>query len=205
MNRKAFTLIELLVVIAIISILASILFPVFARAREKARMTSCMSNMRQLGMAFQMYAQDYDECWPKAPGAWGGNPGNGVYGGWVWYSSFGMPAQGYFDVTKGSIYPYVRNPQIYICPDDSTQSGCSFEENGLLCGLSLNTSTKPAECPVLIPERCGNLDSCNDGYFAINTDQVAMNHNDGANFCFADGHAKWEKWTVQQVWTACAP
>ncbi|MFO8079838.1 MAG: prepilin-type N-terminal cleavage/methylation domain-containing protein, partial [Armatimonadota bacterium] len=60
-HRRGFTLIELLVVIAIIAILAAILFPVFARAREKARQTSCLSNLKQLGLGMQMYAQDYDE------------------------------------------------------------------------------------------------------------------------------------------------
>src|SRR5438045_8254156 len=64
--RHAFTLIELLVVIAIIAILAAILFPVFARAREKARQASCQSNLKQIGIAFKMYVQDYDETWPNA-------------------------------------------------------------------------------------------------------------------------------------------
>jgi len=62
--RKGFTLIELLVVIAIIAILAAILFPVFARAREKARQTSCLSNVKELGLGLMMYVQDYDECFP---------------------------------------------------------------------------------------------------------------------------------------------
>jgi prepilin-type N-terminal cleavage/methylation domain-containing protein len=65
-RRNAFTLIELLVVIAIIAILAAILFPVFAHAREKARQTSCLSNAKQLGTATMMYVQDYDETYPKA-------------------------------------------------------------------------------------------------------------------------------------------
>src|SRR5476651_819462 len=67
-SRHGFTLIELLVVIAIIAILAAILFPVFARAREQARRTSCLSNMKQIGLALFMYAQDYDETLPERYG-----------------------------------------------------------------------------------------------------------------------------------------
>ena len=73
MRKQGFTLIELLVVIAIIAILASILFPVFARAREKARQTSCLSNMKQLGLACSMYAQDYDELLPTEDYNWNNN------------------------------------------------------------------------------------------------------------------------------------
>src|SRR5213082_1669007 len=66
--RRGFTLIELLVVIAIIAILAAILFPVFAQAREKARQTSCLSNIKQLGLSAMMYVEDYDETYPGGPG-----------------------------------------------------------------------------------------------------------------------------------------
>src|SRR5437667_8060368 len=69
-STKGFTLIELLVVIAIIAILAAILFPVFARAREAARKTSCLSNMKQLGLASNMYKQDYDECYADSRSFW---------------------------------------------------------------------------------------------------------------------------------------
>src|SRR5438309_4163016 len=84
-NRRAFTLIELLVVIAIIAILAAILFPVFAKAREKARQTSCLSNTKQIMLGQKMYVQDYDEQFVAQPGdsntgtvaaAAGGNPYN---------------------------------------------------------------------------------------------------------------------------------
>jgi len=102
-KHKAFTLIELLVVIAIIAILAAILFPVFAQAREKARATSCLSNMKQLGMALQMFAQDHDEYLPKA---WfNDEPDTSCPRCW-----------GYRDPMWGWDYvllPYVKNKQIY--------------------------------------------------------------------------------------------
>ncbi len=96
MKTKAFTLIELLVVIAIIAILAAILFPVFAQAREKARAISCVSNLRQLGTAYMMYIQDNDEMTDPG-GNWGGQNNNG----WA-----------------GPIYPYVKSNGAFVCPDD---------------------------------------------------------------------------------------
>lgn len=104
-TSHAFTLIELLVVIAIISILAAILFPVFAQAREKARQTSCLSNLKQIGTAALMYCQDYEERTPRN-----------------WYGDMGFEAttaQG--DLPErykwmDALQPYVRNTQIFTCP-----------------------------------------------------------------------------------------
>ena len=105
MRRTGFTLIELLVVIAIIAILAAILFPVFARAREKARQTSCLSNMKQIGLATLMYAQDYDETMPPYE---------------VQHGSSLARASSAYD----TIYPYVNNEQVFICPSgDYTWQG----------------------------------------------------------------------------------
>jgi len=96
-NRQSgFTLIELLVVIAIIAILAAILFPVFAKVREKARQTSCTSNMKQIGLGFVQYSEDYDETYP-------GTAHEGT--GWA-----------------GRLYPYIKSTGVYHCPDDPNSS-----------------------------------------------------------------------------------
>lgn len=97
-TRRAFTLIELLVVIAIIAILAAILFPVFAQAREKARQTSCLSNTKQLGLGIMQYVQDYDEVFPLALRT-------------NWATSWAVTTQ-----------PYVKSYDVYRCPDDSDSS-----------------------------------------------------------------------------------
>ena len=106
-DRRGFTLIELLVVIAIIAILAAILFPVFAQAREKARSGSCLSNVRQMGLAAVMYAQDYDEFYP---------------GMWQWspfairnHAQYILPGQTVHPETSCQTCPYVKNAQVFIC------------------------------------------------------------------------------------------
>jgi len=120
MDRKGFTLIELLVVIAIIAILAAILFPVFAQAREKARAISCLSNEKQMGLAYLMYTQDNDElgpcgiCWVDAP------PSIGSAGtGWAY-----------------PLYSYVKSTAAYKCPDD----GSTLGNGGVSYGINQNVS-----------------------------------------------------------------
>jgi prepilin-type N-terminal cleavage/methylation domain-containing protein/prepilin-type processing-associated H-X9-DG protein len=102
-RNAGFTLIELLVVIAIIAILAAILFPVFAQAREKARQTACLSNMKQIGLALSMYNQDYDETMPYA---FAQMPP--INGGTTWNIPFDM-----------QLLPYIKNEQIFRCNSDS--------------------------------------------------------------------------------------
>lgn len=106
-SRGAFTLIELLVVIAVIAILAAILFPVFAKVREKARQTSCLSNMNQIGKGLLQYVQDNNECLPAA-----------------WYGVDGGPSSANGNYKwMDAIYPYVKDTKVFTCPDDSGMDG----------------------------------------------------------------------------------
>lgn len=110
-SRPAFTLIELLVVIAIIAILAAILFPVFAQAREKARQASCMSNLRQVGIATLLYIQDYDETlFPWLEGDMMG------IRAWDGYTDFSAGFPPVYRANEGFLQPYMKNTQIEDCP-----------------------------------------------------------------------------------------
>lgn len=113
-NRFGFTLIELLVVIAIIAILAAILFPVFAAAREKARQTTCASNLRQIGLAMTQYVQDYDEVLPIAF-AIGANAATqpGCFGTY----NFSIAVYGQVWNWMDDVYPYVKSSGVFECPD----------------------------------------------------------------------------------------
>ncbi len=124
-RRSGFTLIELLVVIAIIAILAAILFPVFAQAREKARQTSCLSNIKQIGLATVMYVQDYDETFPMNL-----------------YFGQGGPAGMCLFPSYMALIPYEKNVQIYQCP--SAPEAIDFPT--VLANISF-----PPECPTSPP------------------------------------------------------
>ena len=122
-TKSAFTLIELLVVIAIIAILAAILFPVFARARENARRASCQSNLKQIGLGIIQYIQDYDEKYPSANISGGLAsyipPGQSTYDGYFGYGFW-----------RASIQPYVKNTQIFQCPSSTkTAPGINWSSN----------------------------------------------------------------------------
>jgi len=122
-KKSGFTLIELLVVIAIIAILAAILFPVFAQAREKARQASCQSNLKQIGLAFKMYVQDYDEKWPRADPIPGGNNTPGKLG------SRGQDF-GFSGWISNALIPYTKNQAIYMCPSRNTNGFADPYSNG---------------------------------------------------------------------------
>jgi len=215
-TKSGFTLIELLVVIAIIAILAAILFPVFAQAREKARTISCLSNMKQLGTAFTMYLQDYDEVvLPRYSAC----PSTG-------------PAPTPDDPTlwTNTIQPYIKNKQVFVCPSASNskygdtwnlRSYDSIGYNETISGWYYTTSAcgqmiLPSLASVIAPAKnvmfadsvSGDLASGSRGYLFGN---VGMNipytasynglgsfgarHSEGTNLSFFDGHAKWYKGT----------
>ena len=123
-TRRAFTLIELLVVIAIIAILASILFPVFAQAREKARQTQCISNLRNVGTAIQMYTQDYDENLPYVAVYGGGTPMHAAGYGWSQWVQW--------------IKPYVKNYGVFNCPSSTRNFTFGPANDRYICNLGYN-------------------------------------------------------------------
>jgi len=144
MERKGFTLIELLVVIAIIAILAAILFPVFSRARQRANMLSCLNNLKQLGVAMKMYADDNGGRLPNTgdPTAGGNRP---APGGNVPNFCGSLGAYQKADVTQGSLWPYTKSEKLYICPVDKNRAasniiGTDTEKRRYPLSYSMNNS-----------------------------------------------------------------
>ena len=130
-TKHGFTLIELLVVIAIIAILAAILFPVFAQAREKARQTSCLSNMKQIGTACQLYVDDFDETLPFGVSMYTAVPDNYPGKTYMVYDNLVYGNGGNAYTWMDAIFPYVKNVKLYHCP--SIYKGASgYAMNGLI-------------------------------------------------------------------------
>jgi len=220
--RRGFTLIELLVVIAIIAILAAILFPVFARAREKARQASCQSNEKQIMLTILMYAQDYDQrimtgrnglTDPNFGGACR-NMGTDPYMTW-----------------RIVIQPYVKNEQLFVCP--SLPNGGSennpalrhydvprgsYALNNRFCGCcgirnwaEIDAIKAPAQ-QIVVSDDSVNVDShpwCFLTHPEYPWNCARQPHNGGANYGFLDGHVKWLRFeqTVDPVflWMAYNP
>jgi prepilin-type N-terminal cleavage/methylation domain-containing protein/prepilin-type processing-associated H-X9-DG protein len=178
MRRRGFTLIELLVVIAIIAILAAILFPVFAKAREKARQTSCLSNVKQIMLGVLQYAQDNDETLPP-----------GAIPKWV-----GLQVKWY-----DTLEPYLKNSQILTCPSKSGSLGYGWnyqefgyyeESHGTGWCTTLGAIEAPAET-ILLGDS-GDTVATDNHYLYRRTDaSLPKRHNEGGNMGFCDGHAKW--------------
>ena len=215
-RRPGFTLIELLVVIAIIAVLASILFPVFARARENARRTSCLSNIKQLGLGVMQYTGDYDEKYPLV--------------------SFPTPA----DTWTLSMQPYLKSQQLLRCPSDVSTNGDATTPRLTSYGFSAWMKATSGGTPwmndgepyrhaaqmaasskvVLMSELADNGTSDHFPPYCWGSPSEAVSrgggcpptawvageagslalrrHLEGFNNLYADGHAKWHKWS--QVW-----
>lgn len=186
--KRAFTLIELLVVIAIIAILAAILMPVFARARAKAQQASCLSNLHQMGLALQMYVQDYDQVLPPA---------------------ISGPDMAHLVTTMDLLQPYERNTQITLCMMDAKPgsvdysawglSRYSYGWNGRIFAhrLPMPSPPGPPLAPVLsmeaVPYPCDTT-AFYDGLTPPGPaplPQPDARHQEGVNVVFVDGHAKW--------------
>jgi prepilin-type N-terminal cleavage/methylation domain-containing protein/prepilin-type processing-associated H-X9-DG protein len=199
--RRGFTLIELLVVIAIIAILAAILFPVFAKAREKARQSSCLSNIKQITLGHLSYAQDYDEKFLA-----GRETGTCVLGHNHTNTGANLALT---DYTSWSAFllPYTKNSQIFRCPSQTWTTcadgtgvatitnayGFNYDGCSQTVGISLGAFDTPSETMLLQDMTDSFLISgTNTAAQAIGQMGVGITrHNDGANVGFVDGHAKW--------------
>jgi prepilin-type N-terminal cleavage/methylation domain-containing protein/prepilin-type processing-associated H-X9-DG protein len=219
MNRRGFTLIELLVVIAIIAILAAILFPVFAQAREKARQTTCLSNNKQIGLSVMMYVQDYDETFPPCLTKGQNGQWMGAFPDYVRYQGF----------MRSIMDPYIKNVGLWICPSQHLKGNQFGEYTGYaynaayLGGCEQQskppfTANPPAalatiQAPAQTVLGVENWPSANRAYPPSNKcvtselakawwahwfapeNQEKWRHNDGMTVLLVDGHAKWFKKT----------
>ena len=202
--KSGFTLIELLIVVAIIALLAALLFPVFARARENARRTACQSNEKQIALGLLQYAQDYDERLP--------------------FTANGAGLEDWFN----DIMPYVKSLQIFRCPNAPRPAPVSSDnEFTTYClpgrdlpsnprltifkrdGLHLSQVKQPARTMMLLDSRHGSTDYVNGKGASMcqlnvppeSRSTVASTiHLDGYNVAFVDGHVKWIKYGTGNKW-----
>ena len=201
-NHAGFTLIELLVVIAIISILAGILFPVFAKARERARAVACLNNLSQLGRAILMYEGDYGDRFPPA------GPTAAAPVSWSGVSAAGL------DIRAGALFSYVKSEEVYVCSSDPNSSLLlSYAMSSTLSLYPSGQVDSPTETVMLldsVDKASTTAAATQDGVFTVDPsvadttivpsirdatrpagiDAYSPNHNEGANAYFVDGHVR---------------
>ena len=214
MNRRGFTLIELLVVIAIIAILAAILFPVFAKAREKARQSSCASNLKQITLGVLQYCQDYDE---RSLRSTIGDAtqlytrGNTCSGCFHQYEA-GLPdaKNSGTGVRWLPVAPYIKNTQVWYCPSTGSWQSYGYSRGGdgvaigtipspvaqVMFGDSYRTGLNGSSVGTSAWLTRGSIASCcttnrTAAENTANPHRVGDCHNEGANLSFWDGHVKW--------------
>jgi prepilin-type N-terminal cleavage/methylation domain-containing protein/prepilin-type processing-associated H-X9-DG protein len=219
-RRAAFTVIELLVVIAIIAILAAILFPVFARARENARRASCQSNLKQIALGMGMYIQDYDSRYPS-PYPLDESSGSkklivnsdksmpsGVYNSYYVSTTYGSTTYGHYVTWMDLIQPYVKSTQIFACPSAARPTDPSYGYNMVFGSFGSDSYwyKKVADTywiPMLESEvqRPSEVIMFMDSNKADGAGRAApqsnvayyerVPHLEGGNQAYADGHVKW--------------
>ncbi len=199
---QGFTLIELLVVIAIIAILASILFPVFARARENARRASCLSNLKQIGLGVMMYTQDYDEKYPfsyPAASADRATQTDPSMPGYKFTTTLSTSA--HWVTWMDRVYPYIKSTQLFVCPSAVNDVSPSYGYNrvNVYEGISMSQVEEASKTALSMDMNVSYAPytmNCGEGGVWL-TDKTSSYHPyvtlhfDGANFLFFDGHAKW--------------
>lgn len=195
MKKCSFTLIELLVVIGIIAILAAMLLPAITKAREKGVSADCMNNTKQFTLALIMYENENKGYFPGVPG---GDYGVNLENQWNYYTGYPVPEKGIFIPKKGTLYPYLKSEEVYLCKADHTPGKNSYSLNSNADGAKITQVDEPSDTLIVLEEghknKTSKYNTSNDGYFAAaGGDRCAHRHTDGDIFGYMDGHATWDK------------